>query len=118
MRLLQAAAVALLIAPSLEVSAHQGHSSNAAWAACEGVELGETCSFEDPAHAVYRGTCRRISGALVCVRNQPIEHPSADTPAEPRPLVWAGMGFLAIVGGVMLRRRTTTRATDDSNSVG
>lgn len=57
--------------------AHGGHHNPVAWRACDAHPLGAQCSFLDGAHARHRGTCRSISGALLCVRNRPIE------PAEP-----------------------------------
>jgi hypothetical protein len=68
--------------------AHQGHTDTAPWAACEAAALSAACEWEDAAHGVHIGTCREVSGALLCVRNKPIvypDHPSADHPDTPQP---------------------------------
>ena len=53
--------------------AHEGHLTRIAWDACGGSEVGASCEWEDGAGAVYRGSCRSMSGGVVCVRNRPIE---------------------------------------------
>ena len=62
-------------------AAHQGHTSDAPWVACESLSLDEPCSFEDTEHAVYRGTCQLMSDTLMCVRNRPIEYADPGTDA-------------------------------------
>lgn len=57
--------------------AHAGHGSPLAWEACDTRTLGELCSYESAAHDTFRGTCRSMSDALVCVRNRPIERAGA-----------------------------------------
>ncbi len=52
------------------------------WSACDGLTLGAPCSFENATHDTYRGSCRSISEALVCVRNQPIERAAAVGPTQ------------------------------------
>lgn len=77
--------------------AHAGNLDQAPWHACEGLSLSTTCSFENAAHDVHRGTCRSVADTLVCVRNRPIEHPAATTqPAQ------AGVGFSIVALLVLL----------------
>ncbi len=66
------AAVLVALCSSLAF-AHEGHFTNVAWAACAQASLGQACSFEDGAQNLYRGSCRSMSGALVCVRHRPLE---------------------------------------------
>ncbi len=102
-------AALLLVAAAL---AHGGHASELPWSACADASLGDTCSWD--AHDVrYRGTCRRVSDALLCVRNQPLV-PVAD--AGPSPLgvaaAVAGAGTAVGVGAwAALRRRRATGPT-------
>lgn len=70
-------AFAACVLPSESLWAHQGHSNPAPWEACEGSRLTDTCSWQDAEGATYRGTCREMSEHLICVRNKPIEPPSA-----------------------------------------
>ena len=52
--------------------AHSGGGNRLQWEVCASSELGERCEWTDARGSLYRGTCRRISGALMCVRNRPI----------------------------------------------
>lgn len=47
--------------------------------------LGDGCEWESDDRALYIGTCRAVSEALICVRNKPIQRPR-DRAAE------AGLG--------------------------
>jgi len=60
---------------------HQGHVGNVAWTACETATLADACEYTDHEHSLYRGYCRLVSDALLCVRNRPIERsgPIPDT---------------------------------------
>lgn len=74
--------IALLLCAAVPTTAlaHDGHTHRAAWDACKESTLGAACSWQDGAKATYRGTCREMHGALMCVRNQPIV--PAPAPAE------------------------------------
>ena len=52
-------------------AAHAGHTSKDAWEVCETKSLTDMCSYEDDTH-LYRGSCRLVSNALMCVRSQPL----------------------------------------------
>ncbi|MGB5247169.1 MAG: hypothetical protein WBM54_04945 [Woeseia sp.] len=64
---------AILAVISAAAFAHDGHLNDAPWSACEDQQIGDACTFENSAKDIYRGTCRAMSDALMCVRNQPIE---------------------------------------------
>lgn len=103
------ALLALALALPATASAHAGHVDPAPWAACEHEDLGASCAWEDSARSLYRGTCRSMSDALVCVRNQPIvraearadhghSHPAPVTPLQ----LGGGLAVaVALVGGVL-----------------
>jgi hypothetical protein len=95
----RAAALALALGLAPAALAHEGHLTNVAWEACEGAALGAECVFEDGAQQLYRGSCRSMSGALMCVRNKPLERRGGP---DPRALF-----LLPLVGaaGLTLRRR-------------
>jgi hypothetical protein len=65
--------VALVLGLGSVAFAHEGHLTNVAWEACQSAALGAECVFEDGARQLYRGSCRAMSGALVCVRNKPVQ---------------------------------------------
>lgn len=71
--LVVATLVAFSVAPA--ASAHQGHTHSAPWEVCEAQTLGDPCQWEDAEQSLYIGTCRGVSDALICVRNQPIQKP-------------------------------------------
>jgi hypothetical protein len=56
--------------------AHQGHTHLEPWNACESHVLGDDCSWQNDTDHLYRGTCRKIGAALMCVRHKPIIHVS------------------------------------------
>ena len=90
-----AALVVALSLPGL-APAHQGHGDPAPWAACEGVQTGEACSFRPASGDLHRGTCQTIGGHPVCVRNKPIIPAGSDgTP------LWV-LTAVGVLGGLML----------------
>ena len=52
--------------------AHDSNFSQEPWAVCEAMEVNDSCAFTNSSEDIYRGTCQSMSGALICVRNQPI----------------------------------------------
>jgi hypothetical protein len=94
-------AVALL---AMAAAAHEGHFTTLPWDVCASSSLGQTCEFEEGG-AISRGSCRSMSGALVCVRNKPLERRGPVRPA-------AVFGLALAAGGVAVfaeRRRRTDR---------
>lgn len=89
---------ALVIRPA---AAHAGHGPTLAWEVCAGSALGDTCSWRNDRHDLYRGSCRSMSDALVCVRNQPIVR--ADQAADSRSTT-AGLGLGALLIGALAWR--------------
>ena len=69
MRARWAAALIAAVAPGGAAFGHADHVDGAAWTA----SLADACEFTDHDDDVYRGSCRLVSGALLCVRNRPIE---------------------------------------------
>lgn len=63
------AAVVLLISGPLW--AHQGHTHQAAVAACQERQRSESCRYEQ-AGKLYIGSCQPVSDSLMCVRNKPL----------------------------------------------
>lgn len=88
-------------------AAHAGHGPSEPWEACAASALGDACAWENAQRDLYRGTCRSMSGALVCVRKQPILR-AADR--EPRSAAGVGIGVgLGLIGAVAWRRRRGLR---------
>jgi hypothetical protein len=56
---------------SISVEAHEGHANQAPWQACTDKFLNDSCSYQTTT-TLYKGTCRSIKSALMCVRNQPL----------------------------------------------
>lgn len=56
---------------SLSVQAHEGHANQAPWLACTDKSLNDSCSYQTTT-TLYKGSCRSIKSALMCVRNQPL----------------------------------------------
>ena len=52
--------------------AHDGHTHNAPWEACENIKLSDDCSYENKNEDLFVGTCQEFSKKLMCVRNKPI----------------------------------------------
>lgn len=52
--------------------AHDSNFSQEPWSVCEAREINDSCAFTNSNEDLYRGTCQSMSGALICVRNQPI----------------------------------------------
>jgi len=73
---------ALLAVISVATYGHDGHLNDAPWRACDDQQIGDPCAYENAAKDVYRGTCRSMSDALMCVRNQPIEKSEPPADAE------------------------------------
>jgi len=88
---------------------HQGHTRTLAWDACDHSEVGETCTYDVSDQERHIGTCRSMSGDLLCVRNRPVVDP---TRASSTDLLW-----IPLVAGVLLlplgaiRLRAFLRAT-------
>ena len=61
----------VIFATSL-VRAHDSNFSQEPWSVCEAREINDSCAFTNSKEDLYRGTCQSMSGALICVRNQPI----------------------------------------------
>lgn len=95
--------VALVVLWAQSAVAHQGHTSTLAWDACTTHTLGEVCEFETDHQEIHIGTCRSMSGELLCVRNRPIVR------AEPRPapsstsssMVLGSLGALCLLGALI-----------------
>ncbi len=68
-----AAALLAAVAPGGAAFGHADHVDNAAWTACEAAALADACEYTDHDDDLYRGSCRLVSDALLCVRNRPIE---------------------------------------------
>jgi hypothetical protein len=86
--------------------AHAGHGLPVAWEACGTRTLGASCSYENEAHDTFRGTCRSMSDAFVCVRNRPIEHAGATGTTAAAGTGRSGLLLLgAALGLVAFRRR-------------
>lgn len=64
---------ALCITFSTTAIAHDGHTNDKPWLACDARQIGDSCAYKNSANDVYRGTCRLMQEHLICVRNQPIE---------------------------------------------
>lgn len=98
------------LAFSSAATAHDGHGSTLPWEACAEAELGAACSFESGAHMLHVGTCRSMSGALMCVRNQPLRPAgSADEAWSTLTLAAGGAGAALLALGLLgvARRRWT-----------
>ncbi len=54
------------------VTEHDGHHTAQAWKACETKSVGATCNYIMQTDQLYKGSCRQMTQALMCVRNQPI----------------------------------------------
>jgi len=93
------------LATSGEVFAHQGHAHPAPWDACHEQVLDDACQWSDAKGAKYIGTCRSMQGALVCVRNQPIEQPSTSSVI---PYGVAICGVAGILGLLLLFKKFRT----------
>lgn len=102
--------------------AHDGGIGNEVmWSACDGRTVNDSCSFESHEHDIFRGTCQSMSGAAVCVRNQPIEYaaththsPEKNPSANNNPYRWAyGIAGLIILmsSGIAIRSITRIRST-------
>ena len=72
--------------------AHGGHPSTKPWEACHAHALGDPCAWQE-ADLDYRGTCRQVDAALLCVRNQPLASRQAP------PTLAIGLGALATLAG-------------------
>lgn len=68
----------ILALMAFKSAAHDGLHHNQAWQACETKSLGDTCDYVMQTNQLYKGTCRAISDALMCVRHHPIETLSTD----------------------------------------
>ena len=95
---------------SASAAAHEGHTDDVAWRACDQHGLGDACAYTDHARATYRGTCRSMSGELLCVRNRPIERPEDARAGTPALALLAALPLLAIGGVVGWRRRRRSQA--------
>lgn len=71
-----------VLLPSVVAHAHRGMHNVGANKACAQQELGDDCSWTDAEHSRYIGTCRQVSEALLCVRNQPIQRLSASATSD------------------------------------
>ena len=89
----------LAVAPA---SAHAGHGPSAPWDLCAEAALGDRCAWENAEGDLYRGSCRSMSGALVCVRDQPILRAEDRRPMAAS--VGVGLG-LVMIGALAWRRR-------------
>lgn len=74
-----APSVCLTIAlASVPAAGHEGgHGNQAAWDICIDQQVDDACSYENASHDVYSGSCQRMAGSLMCVRNSPIERSGA-----------------------------------------
>lgn len=97
-------AVVLVALCSSLAFAHEGHFTNVAWAACAQESLGDACSFEDGAQNLYRGSCRSMSGALVCVRNRPLQRPGGVEG-------WVALGLGLLGAALVLNRKARPAVT-------
>jgi hypothetical protein len=102
----RALALALIVL-STAAFAHEGHLSSLAWAACSPSSLGDACSF-DAGGALARGSCRSMSGALICVRNRPLERRGPESPVAVVGL-WLAAGVVSVV--IVRRRQGSRRAS-------
>lgn len=84
---LPAFALTCLLTPV--AGAHDSHTDDAMFRACDGKQLGTECSFENAHHDVFRGSCRSMSDTLVCVRNRPIEPAAIAPTTSNKPYIWA-----------------------------
>lgn len=78
MRSILASVILAFVAPN--VLAHAVNVQSVALQACKARKLSEQCSFKSSVGDVYRGTCQKTSGTLICVRNQPIERSKPHKP--------------------------------------
>ncbi len=108
---------ALLLLLASRAAAHGGHLTDTAWRACDALSLGGACSFENAAGDQFIGSCREMSGELVCVRNRPIVYAApagatknapdtASIGASPGPVIatLAGLAGLAMLAKPLLQR--------------
>lgn len=112
---------ALLLLLASRASAHGGHLTDTAWRACDAISLGGACSFENAAGDQFIGSCREMSGELICVRNRPIVYAApvgatggapdtasigASIGASPGPVIatLAGLAGLAMLAKPLLQR--------------
>lgn len=72
---------------STHALAHQGHTDEAAWKACEGEQVGATCSY-DRGEYVATGTCQTIEDHLMCVRNRPLTKRTDDAEKSLAPFLF------------------------------
>lgn len=93
----------LLTLVGAPAAAHAGHGPAAPWDLCAESDLGDACAWESAERDLYRGTCRSMSGALVCVRNQPIIQGAARQRA--RWVSAAGLAGAALMGALAWRLR-------------
>lgn len=52
--------------------AHDGHSHEAPWKACEESKKEDKCSYTNGNGDLFQGTCQSFKETLMCVRNKPI----------------------------------------------
>ena len=64
----------LLFSITFTVQAHDSHTHEAPWQACETKQVASQCSYTNGAGDLYKGTCQTFQEALMCVRNKPIEY--------------------------------------------
>ena len=62
-----------VVALSSSAYGHSGVPNTLPWKACESNKLGDACSYSTD-EARYSGSCREMSGELMCVRQKPIEY--------------------------------------------
>ena len=60
---------ALYLMPAM---AHDSHTHEAPWQACEQKKKAQQCSYNNGAGDLFKGTCQSFKKHLMCVRNQPI----------------------------------------------
>jgi len=92
--------VLLLLGSARLARAHGGHFSEAPWHACDGLTQGSLCTYEDETTR-SRGTCQSISGALLCVRNRPVEQ----VKGLPKVLVGGLVAAAILLGAGAMRLR-------------
>jgi len=75
------AAMVTMLTLSNSAYSHSGVPNTLPWQACEKSVLGDACSYSTDT-ARYSGSCREMSGSLMCVRQKPIEYLSPEKPHQ------------------------------------
>lgn len=72
MNLKKYSCIVMVLFSIFSVNAHDSHTHEAPWQACEQKQKSQQCSYNNGAGDLFKGTCQLFSKVLKCVRNEPI----------------------------------------------